>query len=109
VSSNLPISSRTIGSLLVATEDRAAARRYAAIQRAAFVQRAHDAAERDLTIGRMADLTAATLHGLDDGDVIVDDLTHRIERNPAAQALAGIASEGLDGLRDELRALRRRG
>ncbi len=105
---DLPISRRSIGRLVVAGDDRAATRRYVAIQRAAFVQRAHDAAERDLAVGRIHDLTAATLHGLEDGDAIVEDLTRRIERNPAAQALIGIAGEGLDGIRDELRDLRGR-
>jgi hypothetical protein len=106
--SNLPTHRHSIFDVVVAAgEDRATVRRYGAIQKAAFLQRAHDVARRDLALCRMADLTDATRHGLAEGDAIVSDLARRIEKNPlAGVALSGLAEDGIDGLREQLRSLR---
>ncbi|HYM46564.1 MAG TPA: hypothetical protein VES65_10470 [Solirubrobacteraceae bacterium] len=110
MSSNLPMPRQSlIGALLPAAEDRAVARRYSQIQRAALVQRAHDVAERDLRQERMSDIGQATRHGMTEGSEIADDLARRVERNPLALCLSGIAEDGIEGIREELRGLRRGG
>lgn len=106
---NHPIARQSlIGALLPAIEDRGVARQHGAIQRAAFLARAEDVAHCELAKGRMTDFGDATQHGIAEGAEVVDNLMARIQNNPANQALAGIAQEGLDGMRDELRYLRRR-
>jgi len=108
VSSHLPSRRESLmGALVPAIEDRAAIRRHAAIQRAAFVQRACDAAERELTRGRVSDIGDVTHHAMDEGGAVVEDLDQRIRRNPINQALAGFAEEGLDAMRLQLRHLGR--
>lgn len=108
--SHLPSRRETlVGALLPAAEDRAVARRYSQIQRATLIQRAHDAAERDLRQERMSDIGQATRHGMAEGSEIADDLARRVERNPIALCLSGIAEEGIDGMREELRRLKRNG
>ena len=55
----------------------------------------------------MSDLGLATRHALAEGDEIVGDLAGRIDNQPfGAKALSGIAEDGINSLRHELRRLR---
>ncbi len=100
-SRNLP--ARRFGGLSV---DRAAGRALSTIQMGAFLERADDEARRNLALARMSDLGIATRHALDEGDGIVHDLSARVEANPlGANALGGIAEDGIRSLRRELRRL----
>ncbi len=104
---NLPARrSSLLGGVLASREDRAMGQALATIQTGAFLERASDEARRQVALGRMSDIGAATRHALDEGDAIVADLINRAEGNPlAAKALGGIAEEGVRGLRSELRRL----
>jgi hypothetical protein len=86
--------------------DRTAGNALTTIQTGALLERAEDEAHRTLTLARMSDFGAATHHALDEGDGIVRDLVARVEANPlGANALEGIAEDGIRGLRRELRDL----
>ncbi len=92
---------------LVPTRDRAIVRALNGVQAAALVQRAADAARRDLTIARISDVGLATRHALAEGDEIVGDLERRVTGRPLAfKALAPIAEDGIADVRHELRRLR---
>jgi hypothetical protein len=105
MSSNLPVRrSSLFGGL---SSDRAAGKALSATQTGAFLERAEDEARRNLTLARMSDLGMATRHAMDEGGEIVGDLASRIENDPfGAKALSGIAEDGINGLRHELRRLR---
>lgn len=86
--------------------DRATGNALATIKTGAMLERAEDEAGRTLALARMSDIGAATHHALDEGDGIVRDLVARVESNPlGANALGGIAEDGIRGLRRELRHL----
>jgi hypothetical protein len=104
-SNNLPARrSSLLGSL---STDRATGKHLATIQTGAFLERAQDEARRNLSLGRMADLGMATRYAMDEGGEIIGDLAGRIENDPfGAKALSGIAEDGINGLRHELRRLR---
>jgi hypothetical protein len=92
--------------LAMTRAERALVRRAADIQAELFYARAVDVARRERATGRMSDIGLATRHALDEGTAIADDLAERTARNPwAAQALSGIAEDGIRGLRQELRNL----
>jgi hypothetical protein len=81
-------------------------KRATGVQAELFYARTIDIAKRERATGRMADVGIATRYALDEGEAIADDLAARAARNPwAAQALSGIADDGIRGLRQELRAL----
>jgi hypothetical protein len=94
------------GVLATTLKERALIKQAEAIQGELFVARAYDVARREQTTGRTSDIAIATHHGLAEGDGIVEDLEERIERRPrAAKALGGIAEDGIQGIRRELRKL----
>jgi len=102
--SNLPVRrSSLFGSL---STDRAAGKALSATQTGAFLERTEDEARRNLTLARMTDLGMATRHAMDEGGEIISDLAGRMEHDPFAKALSGIAEDGINGLRHELRRLR---
>lgn len=102
---NLPVPYRP-GGLLPTRRERALIKQAEAIQGELFIARAYDVARRERTNGRVSDLGIATRHGLAEGDGIVGELEERIERRPrAAKALGGIAEDGIQGIRRELRKL----
>jgi hypothetical protein len=103
-SQNLPARrSSLLGSL---STDRATGKALSTIQTGAFIERAEDEAQRNLALARMSDLGTATRHAMDEGDGIVHDLSARVEANPlGANALGGIAEDGIRSLRRELRRL----
>jgi hypothetical protein len=104
-SNNLPARRSSLFGGLSA--DRAAGKALSATQTNAFLERAEDEASRNLTLARMSDLGMATRHAMDEGGEIVGDLAGRIENDPfGAKALSGIAEDGINGLRHELRRLR---
>ena len=86
--------------------DRTAGKNLAAIQSGAFLERAQDETRCNLTMARMTDFGMATRHAMGEGCEIIDDLARRVESNPLAQAVQGIAEDGINGLRHELRQLR---
>jgi hypothetical protein len=107
MSDYLPARRSLFGGVLASREDKAAGKQLATIQSGAFLERAQDEARRNLTLARMTDLGMATRHALEEGDEIVSDLAGRIENQPfGAKALSGIAEDGINGLRHELRRLR---
>ncbi|MGD0453445.1 MAG: hypothetical protein ABSB69_07590 [Solirubrobacteraceae bacterium] len=86
--------------------ERALAKRAEGVQAELFYARAVDVARRERATARMGDVGIATRYALAEGADIADDLAERAARNPwAAQALSGIAEDGIRGLRHELRAL----
>jgi chloramphenicol 3-O-phosphotransferase len=86
--------------------DRATGNALATIQTGAFLERAENEAQRSLALARMSDIGAATHHALDEGDAIIRDLIARAESNPlGANALGGIAEDGIRGVRRELHRL----
>jgi hypothetical protein len=94
---------RTPG-LLAAFQGGGAAKKVAAIQEAAFIERAHDAALRDLTALRLADIGHTTRQGIAEAADIVGCLTAHAETNPlAAQAASRLGETGIQGLDRELR------
>jgi hypothetical protein len=94
------------GGLITTRSDRAFARELTAIQTAALIRRATDAASRDLTLARLSDTGIATRHALGEADEIIGDLERRVEGRPfALAALAPIAEDGVVDLRRELRHL----
>ncbi|HEY2142378.1 MAG TPA: hypothetical protein VGG98_10010 [Solirubrobacteraceae bacterium] len=103
--SNLPARRSSLFGAL--STDRAAGKQLGSIQNGAFLERAEDEARRTLTLARMTDLGMATRHAMDEGSEIISDLASRIENDPfGAKALSGIAEDGINGLRHELRRLR---
>jgi hypothetical protein len=103
----LPANRSRFGGVLATREDKAAGKHLATIQCGAFLERAQDEARRNLTLARMTDLGMATRHAMDEGGEIIGDLASRIESDPfGAKALSGIAEDGINGLRHELRRLR---
>lgn len=107
MSDYLPAPRSLFGGALASREDKAASKHLATIQSGAFLERAQDEARRNLTLARITDLGMATRHALSEGDEIVSDLASRIDNQPfGAKALSGIAEDGINGLRHELRRLR---
>lgn len=110
MSSNLP--ARNTPLLLggvAAREKRAAGRQLASMQTGALLARAQDQTRCDLTLSRMSDIGIAVRSALAEGDMIAGDLAARIERNPiAANALSGIAEDGIRALRAEVQRLAER-
>jgi hypothetical protein len=107
MSDYLPATRSLFGGVLASREDKAAGKHLAKIQTGAFLERAHDEGRRNLTLARMSDLGMATRHALEEGDEIVSDLAGRIDNQPfGATALSGIAEDGINALRHELRRLR---
>jgi hypothetical protein len=103
--SYLPVPSSR-GALVMSRAERAVVKQAAAVQAELFYARAIDVARRERATGRMADTGIATRYAMAEGTAIADDLVERAARNPwAAQALSGIAEDGIRGLRQELRAL----
>src|SRR5580693_3209772 len=103
---NHPVPYRPGRLVVTRKEQRALIEQAGAIQAELFVARAYDVARRERTTGRMSDMGIATHHGLAEGDGIVGELEERIERRPrAAKALGGIAEDGIQGIRRELRKL----
>ncbi len=102
---NHPIPYRR-SSLVMTLRERALLRQAEAIQGELFIDRAYDVARRERATGRMGDIGIATRYGLSEGDAIAGDLEERLERRPwAAKALSGIAEDGIQGIRGELRKL----
>jgi len=86
--------------------DRATGTALADLHTGAFLERAEDETQRSLTIARMSDIGVATHHALSEGDEIVRDLAGRLDANPlGANALGGIAEDGIRGVRHQLRRL----
>lgn len=86
--------------------DRAIGNTLATIQTSALIERAEDEAQLSLTLGRTSGIGMATHHALDVGDDIVRDLAGRLDANPlGANALGGIAEDGIRGVRHQLRRL----
>jgi hypothetical protein len=104
--SNHPVLARPGTLAMTRKQERSVIRYAGAIQAELFVARAYDVARRERTTGRISDIGIATRHGLSEGDAIVNELEERIERRPrAAKALGGIAEDGIQGIRRELRKL----
>lgn len=102
MSSNLP--ARRSTGLFAALRGDGPAKEVAAIQEAAFIHRAHDAARRDLAQLRMCDVAALTHVGIDHAGDISERLVAAIERNPhAARAATRLGESGVGGLDRELR------
>jgi hypothetical protein len=107
MSDYLPAPLSLFGGALASREDKAAGKHLATIQSGAFLERAQDEARRNLTMARMTDLGMATRHAMGEGSEIVGELASRVENDPfGAKALSGIAEDGINGLRHELRRLR---
>jgi hypothetical protein len=107
MSDYLPAPYSLFGGAIASRKDKAAGKHLATIQSGAFLERAQDETRRNLTLARMTDLGMATRHALEEGDEIVSDLAACIENQPfGAKALSGIAEDGINGLRHELRRLR---
>ena len=86
--------------------DRATGSALADLRTGAFLERAEDEAQRSLTLARMSDIGVATHHALGEGDEIVRDLAGRLDATPlGANALSGIAEDGIRGVRHQLRRL----
>jgi hypothetical protein len=84
----------------------ATGKQLATIQTGAFLERAEDEAQRNLTLAKMSDIGTATRHALEEGEGIAADLMSRVQDNPfAAKALIPIAEDGARGLRRQLRRL----
>lgn len=105
--SNLISAPRSLfGGVLASREDKAAGKALSTVRTGAFLERAEDEAQLQLTLAKMHDIGEATHHAFEEGDLIVADLVSRTERNPyAAKALEGLAEEGIYGLRRKLRRL----
>lgn len=106
MSNNLPVRRSLTGGILASREDKAAGKALSTVRTGAFLERAQDEARCDLTMARMSDFGMATRHAMGEGCEIIDDLARRVESNPLAQAVQGIAEDGVNGLRYELRRLR---
>ncbi len=99
--SNLPVRRPT--GLFAALKGDGPAKEVATIQEAAFVERAHDAASRDLAQLRMNDIAGLAHIGIDHAADISDRMVAAVERNPlAARAVSRIAETGVHGLDREL-------
>lgn len=100
--SNLP--ARRPSGLRAALQGRPAAKQVAAIQEQAFIERAQDAAERDLALLKLCDTEALALQGMTSAGNISDRLVAEVEANPfAAKAVGRIADTGVRGLDRTLR------
>lgn len=100
--SNLVRSS--IAGVSLARRDRQTGRAVAELHAELFVERARDAARRDLAVGRIQDIGLLTEHALAEGAAIAATLKAEMDAAPfAATALAGIAEEGINGIRREQR------
>jgi hypothetical protein len=100
--SNLP-ARRTTG-LFAALRGDGPAKEVAEIQQEAFIERAHDAARRDLAQLRMGDTAYLAHNGIDHAADLADHMIAKIERNPhAARAVSQVAESGIFGLDRELR------
>jgi hypothetical protein len=100
--SNLP-AQRSTG-LFAALRGDGPAKEVARVQEAAFIERAHDAARRDLAQLRMADTAMLTHVGIDHAADITDHMVAKIARNShAARAVSQLAEVGVFGLGRELR------
>ncbi len=86
--------------------DRATGNALATLHTDALLQRAADEAQCSLARAKMSDMGRATRHGLDEGDLIVGELEDRLANRPlGANALCGIAEDGIKGVRRALRSL----
>jgi hypothetical protein len=85
--------------------ERAVVRYVTQVQGQALCQRANDVARRDRELGRINDIGVATREAGAEGEMIIGGLRRAVERDPLAAGLAGIAEEGIDGIRVRLRAL----
>ncbi|HEY7831907.1 MAG TPA: hypothetical protein VIC06_15205 [Solirubrobacteraceae bacterium] len=95
-----------LGGLVTTRRERAVIKQAGVIQAELFIARTYDVARRERVTGRMSDIGIATRYGLAEGDAIAGDLEERMERRPwAAKALSGIAEDGIQGIRGELRKL----
>jgi hypothetical protein len=102
MSKNLP--ARRSSGLFAALRSDTPAKEVAAIQEAAFLERANDASRRDLAQLRMADVAALAHSGIDHAGDVADHMVAKAERNPyAAAAVSQIAESAIHGLDRELR------
>jgi hypothetical protein len=98
----LPV--RRSAGLFAALRGDTPAKEVAVVQEAAFIERAHDAARRDLAHLRMNDVAGLAHAGIDHAGDVADHVVARIERNPyAAHAVSQIAESAVSGLAGELR------
>lgn len=101
--SNTNLPARRPSGLFAALRGDSPAKEVAAIQEAAFVERAHVAARRDLALLRMSDIAALTDVGIDHAADVADRMVAAVERNPyALKAVTRIGETGVRGLDREL-------
>jgi len=100
--SNLPV--RRSSGLLAALQGNQTAKQVAAIQEAAFIERANDAALRDLALLKAADIGHVTRQSMAEAADIAGCLSAYAQADPlAAQAVSKIGETGIRGLDGALR------
>jgi len=105
---NLP--ARTMFGSGLARQDRRTAGAVSAIHAEMFVERAQDAAERDLAILKMSDIAHVGRHGIAEAADVVDCMTSKIESNPiSAKAVTDMAETTIRGMERQLRRLTKEG
>lgn len=106
--SNLPV--RSMFGNTLARQDRRTAEAVGAIHAEMFVERARDAAERDLAILKTSDIGHVGRHCIAEAADVVDCMTSRIERNPvSAKAITNLTETTIRGMERELRRLTKEG
>ena len=105
---NLP--ARTMFGGAIARQDRRTASAVSTIHAEMFVERAQDAAERDLAILKISDIAHVGRHGIAEVADVVDCMTSKIESNPiSAKAVTNLAETTIRGMERELRRLTKEG
>jgi hypothetical protein len=106
--SNLP--ARSLFGSAVARQDRRTASEVGAIHAEMFVERARDAAQRDLAILKMSDIAHVGRHGMAEAADVANCVSAHIEANPiSAKAVTQLAETTVRGLERELRRLTKEG
>lgn len=108
-SSNLPVR-RGLGGLVQRNKDRRVADAVADIHAEMFVERAGDAAERDLAILKASDIGVVTRASMSEAADIAGCAGAYAEANPlAAKAVSQLGETGIRGLDRQLRRFTREG
>ncbi len=103
---NLPV--RRSSGFLPAFQGNQTAKQVAAIQEAAFIERAADAARRDIAVLKAADIGCVTRASMDEAADIVGRLSSYADPL-AAHAASKIGETGINGLNGSLRQFIREG
>jgi hypothetical protein len=99
---NLP--ARRSSGFLAALQGSSTARQVAAIQEAAFIERAHDATLRDLAVLKATDIGHVTRASMAEAADIAGCLSAYAQADPlAARAVSKIGETGIRGLDGSLR------